>query len=159
MDKKESSFMGLVGFECPLRGQKKLLLQQEILDLVLKSISTWSPTCILNLNIEMWILKIRVPQTKIFEFLKSCISKWENVSRMNWSPLKKYIKYILSLPHKTPPPPPPLPPSPPLRPLKLKISWPPPINPKFQLSSLASAGGTHCDVTEAYYSRNSTNVF
>ena len=36
MDKKESSFMGLVGFECPLRCQKKLLLQQEILDLVLK---------------------------------------------------------------------------------------------------------------------------
>ena len=151
MDKKESSFMGLVGFECPLRGQKKLLLQQEILDLVLKSISTWSSTCILNLNIEMWILKIRVPQTKIFEFLKSCISEWENVSRMNWSPLKKYIKYILSLPHKTTPSPP--------RPLKLKISWPPSINPRFQLSSLASAGGTHCDVTEAYYSRNSTNVF
>ena len=40
MVKKESSFMGLAGFACPLRGKKKLLLEQENLDLVLKSIST-----------------------------------------------------------------------------------------------------------------------
>ena len=38
--KKENNFMGLVGFECPLRGEKKLLLEQENLDSVLKSIST-----------------------------------------------------------------------------------------------------------------------
>ena len=36
MDKKESSFMGLVGFEYLLRGEKKLLLEQENLDSVLK---------------------------------------------------------------------------------------------------------------------------
>ena len=36
--KKESSFMGLVGFECPLKGEKKLLLGQENLDSVSKSI-------------------------------------------------------------------------------------------------------------------------
>ena len=40
MDKKESSLMGLVGLECPLRGEKKLLLEQENSDSVLKSIST-----------------------------------------------------------------------------------------------------------------------
>ena len=40
MDKKESSFMGLVGFECPLRGEKKLLLENENLDSVLRSIPT-----------------------------------------------------------------------------------------------------------------------
>ena len=32
--------MGLVGFEFPLRGEKKLLLKKENLDSVLKSIST-----------------------------------------------------------------------------------------------------------------------
>ena len=40
MDKKESNFMGLAGFECPLWGEKKLLLKKENLDSVLKSIST-----------------------------------------------------------------------------------------------------------------------
>ena len=40
MDKKESSFMGLVGFECPLSGEKNLLLEKENLDSMLKSIST-----------------------------------------------------------------------------------------------------------------------
>ena len=34
MDKKESSFMGLSGFEGPLKGEKKLLLEEENLDLV-----------------------------------------------------------------------------------------------------------------------------
>ena len=32
--------MGLVGSECPLKGEKKLLLEQENLDSVLKAIST-----------------------------------------------------------------------------------------------------------------------
>ena len=40
IDKKESSFIGLVGFECPQRCEKKLLLEKENLDSVLKSIST-----------------------------------------------------------------------------------------------------------------------
>ena len=47
MDQKASSFMGLVGFECTLRGEKKLLLKQEDLDSLLKSISTSSPASIL----------------------------------------------------------------------------------------------------------------
>ena len=85
---KKSSFTGLVTFECPLRGEKKPLLEKENLDSVLKSISTSSLACILNLN--MWILKIKAPQVKIFEPLKSCISKWENRRRMNWPPPKKY---------------------------------------------------------------------
>ena len=34
------NFMGLVGFECPLRGKKKLLLERKNLDSVLKPIST-----------------------------------------------------------------------------------------------------------------------
>ena len=55
---------------------------------MLKSVSPWSPACILNLKI--WILKMRAPQVKIFEFLKSYISKWENGRRMNWPPPKKY---------------------------------------------------------------------
>ena len=87
MDKKESTFMGLFGFECPLRGEKKLLFEQGDLDSVLKSISTWIPAWILNL--KMWILKMRA-QAKLFEFLKSCISKCENRRRMNWVPPKKY---------------------------------------------------------------------
>ena len=32
--------MGLVGSECPQKGEKKLLLEQENLDSVLKAIST-----------------------------------------------------------------------------------------------------------------------
>ena len=42
--------MGLAGFEGPLRVEKKLLLEQENLDSVLKSISTWNPASILNLK-------------------------------------------------------------------------------------------------------------
>ena len=55
---------------------------------MLKSVSPWSPACILNLKI--WIMKMRAPQVKIFEFLKSYISKWENGPRMNWPPPKRY---------------------------------------------------------------------
>ena len=40
MNEEESNFMGLVGFECPLRSEKKLLLEKENLDSVLKSVST-----------------------------------------------------------------------------------------------------------------------
>ena len=40
MDRKENSFKSLVGFEYPLKGEKKLLLEQENVDSVLKSIST-----------------------------------------------------------------------------------------------------------------------
>ena len=42
--------MGLVRFECPLKGEMKLPLEQENLDSVLKTISSWSPACILNLE-------------------------------------------------------------------------------------------------------------
>ena len=89
MDKKESIFMGLVGFERPLKDEKKLLLEQENLDSVLKSTSTWSPEWILNL--KMCILKMKVQQAKFSEFLKSYISKWENRLRMNWASPKRYI--------------------------------------------------------------------
>ena len=54
MDKKASSFMDLVGFECTLRGGKKLLLKQEDLDSLLKSISTSSPASILISECECW---------------------------------------------------------------------------------------------------------
>ena len=76
--------MGLVGFEYPLRAEKKLLLEQENLDSVLKLISTWGPASILIL--KMWILKMSVQQTKIFEFLKTSISKWKNGESKNEPP-------------------------------------------------------------------------
>ena len=53
MDKKESSFMGLVGFECPLRGEKKLLLENENLDSVLRSIPTWNTACLNSENVDI----------------------------------------------------------------------------------------------------------
>ena len=53
MDKKESSFMGLVGFERPLRGEKKLIYEKENLDSVLKSISTWKPACLKSQNVNI----------------------------------------------------------------------------------------------------------
>ena len=74
MDKKESSFIGLVGFECPLRGEKKLLLEKENLYSVLKSISTWSPASVLNL--KMWILKMRGATGKTF--LNFCNPVFQN---------------------------------------------------------------------------------
>ena len=54
MDKKESRLMGSVSFECPL---KKLLLEKADLG---------SGSALLNLKI--WILKMRVPQGKLFNF-------------------------------------------------------------------------------------------
>ena len=60
--------MGLVGFECPLKGEKKLLLGQENLDSVSKSIPIWCPATVLNL--KMQILTMRALQAKkiyIFE--------------------------------------------------------------------------------------------
>ena len=120
--------MDLVGFKCPLRGEKKVVLEQENLDSLLKSIPTWNPACILNL--KMWILKTRA--ANFFEILKSCISKWENGRRMYWPSPKKY-----NLPHRTTP-------SPPWNqkyfdlPLKPKI-------PKSQLA-LTLAGGAHYEV-------------
>ena len=77
MDKKENTFMRLVGFEGPLKDEKKLLLEKENLDSVLKSVSTWSPVSALNL--KMCILKMRIPQAKmfwVFEILHLKISKW-----------------------------------------------------------------------------------
>ena len=53
MDKKESSFMGLVGFECPLRGEKKLLLENENLDSVLRSIPTWNTARLNSENVDI----------------------------------------------------------------------------------------------------------
>ena len=53
MDKKESSFMGLVGFECPLRGEKKLLLENENLDSVLRSIPTWNTARFNSENVDI----------------------------------------------------------------------------------------------------------
>ena len=78
---KKKAVSWFVGFECPFRGEKKLLLEQENLDTVLNSISTWTPACILNLKV--WILKMRASQVNIFKILKSCISKWEN--RLEWA--------------------------------------------------------------------------
>ena len=100
--------MGLVGLEWPLQGQKKLLLKQENLDSMLKSLTTSSPACILNL--KMWILKMRVPQDKISEIFKSWISKWENGHRTNWPSPKKYTITLL---REQPP-------------LKSNIFWTPP---------------------------------
>ena len=74
LNKKERSFMSLAGYQCPLRGENKLLLEQENSDSMLKSISNWSPASILNL--KMWILKMRALQVWIFEILHFKTGKW-----------------------------------------------------------------------------------
>ena len=94
MDNKESIFMG---FECPLRDEKELLIAQENLDSVLRSISSWSPSSVLNL--EMWILKMRAPHAQIFwilEILHFKIRKWTENELT--SPLKISIPYGTTLP-------------------------------------------------------------
>ena len=105
MNKKESSFMGLVGIEHPLRIGKKLLLEKD-LDSVFKSMSPWSPA--FAVNPKMWILKMRAPQAKLFEFLKSCISKcefrYEKVDE-KWTNLS--LGNIFPPPRRTTPPTPP----------------------------------------------------
>ena len=78
--------MGLVNFECPLKGEKKLLLEKENLDPVLKSKFTWSPTSFLNL--KMWILKMRALQGKKFWIFEILSFKIKNGWRMNWPPLR-----------------------------------------------------------------------
>ena len=45
--------MGLVGFECPLRGEKKLLLENENLDSVLRSIPTWNTARLNSENVDI----------------------------------------------------------------------------------------------------------
>ena len=74
LNKKERSFMSLAGYQCPLRGERKLLLEQENSDSMLKSISNWSPASILNL--KMWILKMRALQVWNFEILHFKTGKW-----------------------------------------------------------------------------------
>ena len=74
LNKKERSFMSLAGYQCPLRGENKLLLEQENSYSMLKSISNWSPASILNL--KMWILKMRALQVWIFEILHFKTGKW-----------------------------------------------------------------------------------
>ena len=84
--------MGFGWFWCPLRGERKLLLEQENLDSVLKSISTWSPASILNL--KMWILKMRAPQEKNFWIVEILHFKMGKRRRMNWPFPKKYTPPI-----------------------------------------------------------------
>ena len=87
--------MGLVGFECPLRGEKKLLLEQENLDwLLLKSIYTWSPASALNL--KMWILKMRVLQAIFFFNFWNFTFQNEKVDRE-----PKNMPFIRQLPLKS----------------------------------------------------------
>ena len=96
--------MGLVGFEFPLRGEKKLLLKKENLDSVLKSVSTWSPASVVNL--KMSILEIKVPQAKFFEIFKSSISKWVNGLNEPDSPNEIYPPPPWNQKYFDPPPPP-----------------------------------------------------
>ena len=86
MDEKESSFMGLVNFQCPLKGEKKLFLEKENLDSVLKSKFTWSPVSFLSL--KMWISKMRTLQAKKFWIFEILPFKIKNGWRMNWPPLR-----------------------------------------------------------------------
>ena len=75
--KKTLSCVWLVLRVGPLKDEKKLLLEKENLDSLLKSVSTWSPVSALNL--KMCILKMRIPQAKmfwVFEILHLKISKW-----------------------------------------------------------------------------------
>ena len=56
---RRKQFHGFGWFWVPTRSEKKLLLEKENLDSVLKSVSTWSPASVLNL--KMWILEIYSP--------------------------------------------------------------------------------------------------
>ena len=69
MDKKESSFMCLAGFECSLKDEKKQLHEHKILDSVLKSIYLKPCICLKseNVNIEN--------EAKIFWIWESLYSK------------------------------------------------------------------------------------
>ena len=76
----------LIGFTCPLRGGKKLLLEQKKIRFSFK-VNFHLKRCII-LNLKMWILKMRAPQAFFFYFLKSSISKWENGWKMNCPPVR-----------------------------------------------------------------------
>ena len=84
--------MDLVGFECPLMGEKKLLYEKENLDSVLESISAWSSAPVLNL--KLWILKMRAPRQNIFEIWNLAFQN-EKIVGENMSPTligQSYLK-------------------------------------------------------------------
>ena len=102
-------------FWVSIEGWKETAPWTRELDSVLKSISIWSPAY--NLNLKMWILKMRAPQAKNFEIFWN----WENGHRMNWPPPKKYNPSLL----------------------KSKIFWPPPNSKITTPPALAGGGGAH----------------
>ena len=69
MDKKRKHFHGFHWYWVPTKGWKETCFLKKKLDSVLKLRSTGSPASVLNL--KMWILKMRGPQAKNFEFLKT----------------------------------------------------------------------------------------
>ena len=82
----------LIGFTCPLRGGKKLLLEQKKIRFSFK-VNFHLKRCII-LNLKMWILKMRAPQA-IFLFFEIFHFK-----------MGKWMKNELTSPKKCPPPPP-----------------------------------------------------
>ena len=64
-------------WECPLRGEKKLPLEKENLDLVLKSMLTWSPgICLKSENVNIESEAATGKKKWIFEILHLKIRKW-----------------------------------------------------------------------------------
>ena len=61
-----------------------------------KLISTWSPASVLNM--KMWILKMTVPQAKLFWIFEILHFETKNWQKLNWPP-----PYKIYSPHPTPP--------------------------------------------------------
>ena len=82
---RRKQFHGFGWFWVPTRSEKKLLLEKENLDSVLKSVSTWSPASVLNL--KMWILEIySSPPTLIGQLppeIKNILTSSENPKFQN----------------------------------------------------------------------------
>ena len=103
--------MDLVGLECPLGGEKKVVLEQEYLDSLLKSVPTWNPACILNL--KMWILKMRA--ANFLKFWNLAFQNGKKDVECNNLPQRN----ITSLKGQPPP-------------LESKVFWPPPKTQNFK---------------------------
>ena len=84
MHKKEISFMGLVGFEGPLRVEKNPAPWKKKFRFGVK-VNIYLKSSI-HLKSENVNVDYKGAAGKNFESVKFCISKWENGRWMNWPP-------------------------------------------------------------------------
>ena len=81
---KERSFMALVGFDCPMTGEKKLLLEKENLDSLLKYLK--SCICLKSENVDIENEGVADNFFWTFGILHFKMRKWIE----NWPPRTKY---------------------------------------------------------------------